>query len=175
MQNIQKNKLLTDIILKSNKKFDIIFIQKPLWSFVQLIVSSLYKEGDSLVGAPNHSDWFTFSRTLSNDNNSSRVISYINVQLSYLCFSLRKNIFSYRDICYFSFFNNSDIYYIINVYFDANQIALKYLKNTEANIHNILVMAGDLILEIVVKILWFLFIWFIVILLWLLSPGHSID
>ena len=58
-------------------------------------------------------------------------------------FSLWKNIYNYRDICCFSFFNNTDIYYMINVYSDASQTALKYLKDTEANIHNILVMAGN--------------------------------
>jgi len=32
---------------------------------------------------------------------------------------------------------------MINIYSDTNQIALKYLKDTEANICNILVMTGD--------------------------------
>jgi len=32
---------------------------------------------------------------------------------------------------------------MINVYSDANQSALKYLKNAEANVHNILVIASD--------------------------------
>jgi len=32
---------------------------------------------------------------------------------------------------------------MISVYFDATQTALKYFKNMEANIHNILVMAGN--------------------------------
>ena len=32
---------------------------------------------------------------------------------------------------------------MINVYSDNNHSVLKYLKNTEANIYNILIMAGD--------------------------------
>jgi len=32
---------------------------------------------------------------------------------------------------------------MINVYSDNNYSVLKYLKNTEANIYNILIMAGD--------------------------------
>jgi len=32
---------------------------------------------------------------------------------------------------------------MINVYSDANQSALKYHKDTEANVHNFLVIAGD--------------------------------
>ena len=33
--------------------------------------------------------------------------------------------------------------YMINIYFDSSQTALKYLKDTEANINNILIMTGD--------------------------------
>ena len=58
-------------------------------------------------------------------------------------FALRKNIFNHRDICYFSFFNNDDIFFIINVYSDDCQSTLKYLKNTEVNIQNMLIMAGN--------------------------------
>jgi len=36
-----------------------------------------------------------------------------------------------------------EIYFLINVYSDLSQIALKYSKDTEANINNILVMVGD--------------------------------
>ena len=32
---------------------------------------------------------------------------------------------------------------MINVYLDEHQSALKYLKGTEINIHNILIMAGN--------------------------------
>ena len=32
---------------------------------------------------------------------------------------------------------------MINIYLDNNQTALKYLKDTEANIHNVLIMAGN--------------------------------
>ena len=34
--------------------------------------------------------------------------------------------------------------FLINIYSDSLQSALKYLKNTEVDIHNILVMTGDL-------------------------------
>ena len=68
-----------DTILESNKEFDIIFIQELPWSFIWLIPSSLSKEGNSLVGIPNYPDYVTFARSLLNDNDSSRVILYINV------------------------------------------------------------------------------------------------
>jgi len=55
-QNVQKNRLLTDMILESNKEFDIIFIQEPPWSFIQSISSLLSEGEESLVGTSNHSD-----------------------------------------------------------------------------------------------------------------------
>ena len=32
---------------------------------------------------------------------------------------------------------------MINIYSDSSQLALKYLKDTESNIHNIIIMTGD--------------------------------
>jgi len=55
-QNVQKNKLLTNTILETNKDFDIIFIQELPWLFIRFIPSSLSKEGDSLVSVPVHSN-----------------------------------------------------------------------------------------------------------------------
>ena len=135
LQNICKNNLLTNTILEVQKEFDIIFIQEPPWSFIQSIPSSLNEEGEKLVGVPNHPNWITFSRNTSSDHDSPRVISYINVRLSQFCFSLWKDIFNHRDISCVSFFNNGSIYFLINVYLDSFQTALKYL--------NVLVMAGD--------------------------------
>jgi len=54
-----------------------------------------------------------------------------------------KNIFNYRTISYVSFFNCGSIYFLINIYSDSSQTALKYLKNTETNINNVLIMTGD--------------------------------
>jgi len=69
--------------------------------------------------------------------------SNIYIRLSSLCFSLHKNIFNYRDISIISFFNQNDIFFLINVYLDSSQSALNYLKNTKANINNILIMTRD--------------------------------
>ena len=142
-QNVYKNKLLTNTILEVHRNFDIIFIQELPWFFICSIPSSVNEKGKQLVGALNHPNWITFSRNTLNDNDSSRVISYINIRLSQICFFLWKDIFNHRDISYFSFFNNDSIYFLINVYSDSSQTALKYLKNTEANINNTLIMAED--------------------------------
>ena len=82
-------------------------------------------------------------RNASNYHDSPRVILYINIRLSQFCFSLQKDIFNHRDISCVYFFNNGSIYFLINVYSESSEIALKYLKNTKANINNILVMVRD--------------------------------
>ena len=58
-------------------------------------------------------------------------------------FLLHKDIFDHRDICLISFSNNCVCYYILNVYSDFSHSALKYLKDTEVNISNVLLMMGD--------------------------------
>ena len=58
-------------------------------------------------------------------------------------FSLRKNIFNYKDINCFSLFNDGDIFYVINIYFNNHQSALKYLNDTKFNFYNVLVIASD--------------------------------
>jgi len=73
-----------DTTLETNKEFDIIFIQKPPWLFICTIPSSSNKDRDRVVDTPNHSNQLTFSRPSYEDNNHSRVILYINMQLSHM-------------------------------------------------------------------------------------------
>ena len=84
-----------------------------------------------------------FSRNPSQGNDSSRAIIYINIQLCSLHFSLRKDIFNHRDIFCVLFFNHSSVYFLINLYSDLSQSALKYLKNTKVSINNVLIMTGN--------------------------------
>ena len=56
---------------------------------------------------------------------------------------LYKKIFLTIGIFHVFFLNNGSIYFLINVYSESSEIALKYLKNTKANINNILVMVRD--------------------------------
>jgi len=127
-----------DSILET-KKFSI-FIQESSWMFICTIPSFYNENSNSLVGAPNHSNWITFSRSSNNDNEHFHVILYINTCLFHMYFALRKDNFNHRDVCCFSFFN---IFFIINVYSDGHQSTLKYLKDTEANIQNMLIMASN--------------------------------
>ena len=70
-------------------------------------------------------------------NEYPRVLTYINIGLTRLCFSLRKDIINHKNINLISFFNNSSIYFNINIYPDNYQSALKYLKNTKINLNNV--------------------------------------
>ena len=142
-QNVHKNLLITNVILKTLSHFDIILIQELPWSEIQKIPSSSNCDGEPLIGTCHHPNWIVFARSPSNSNNFPRVISYINIRLSPLRFLLRKDIFDHRDINLISFINNDSCHYILNIYSDSSHSALKYLKDTEVNINNVLLMTGD--------------------------------
>jgi len=49
----------------------------------------------------------------------------------------------HSDILLISFLNNHVCSFIMNVYSDSSHLALKYLKDTEVNINNLLIMTRD--------------------------------
>ena len=142
-QNIQKNNFIINTILKVNYNFNIFFIQEPSWTTIRSISSSENYEGIPLVGIPNHPNWLTFTREFNLVNDFPKVIIYVNIRLSFLRFSLCKDIISHKDILLVSFFNNNINFWIMNIYSDSSHSALKHLKNSEANIQNLLIMTGD--------------------------------
>ena len=142
-QNVCESNFLINTILKVNHDFDIIFIQEPLWTTLRSILSSMNHEGVSLLGVPNHPNWLTFVREPSSSNESPRVVTYINIRLLSLRFLFRKDIINHRDIILTSFFNNNSTFWIMNIYSDSSHTTLKYLKDTEVNLSNLLIMTGD--------------------------------
>jgi len=84
-----------------------------------------------------------FTYKSSNIHDYPRVVTYVNIRLSSLQFSLYKNILSHRDILIVSLFINNNIFFLINIYSDSLQSALKYLKDNEVNIPNVLTMVDD--------------------------------
>ena len=142
-QNVHKNSLILNTILETQHHFDIILIQEPLWSEICKIPCSTNCNGEPLRGTCHHPNWIAFARLSSSTDDFPRVITYINIHFSSLCFLLRKDIFDHCDICLISFFNNCVCYYILNVYSDSSHSALKYLKDTKVNINNVLLMTGD--------------------------------
>ena len=144
LQNVHKNTLIVQTLLKTQKDYDIILIQKLPWSEIRKVLSPSNSEGDPLISTSHHLNWIMFGRTLVDSNDLSRVISYINICLSPLRFLLCKNIINHKDINLISFFNDNTYFFILNIYSDSSHTALKYLKDTEVNIDNVLIMTGDL-------------------------------
>jgi len=142
-QNVQKNSLIVNTILETQSDFDIIFIQEPLWFIIHTVLSISNCKEEALVETPHHPNWLTFARLPSSQANSLRVLAYINIWLSTFRFSLYKDLINHKDILFISFFNNNICSYIMNIYSDSSHSALKYLKNTEVNINNLLIMTGD--------------------------------
>ena len=70
-------------------------------------------------------------------------MAYVNICLSSFCFSLWKDIINHKDILLILFFSNNVCLFIMNIYSDLSYSALKYLKDTEVNINNLLIMTGD--------------------------------
>jgi len=86
----------------------------------------------------------TFARLSSVEDDHSYIVSYINIRLLLLCFSLCNDIFNHRDILLIFFLNNNSLFYhLINIYLDSLQTALKYFKNTGVSINNVLIIVGN--------------------------------
>jgi len=142
-QNVHKNSLIVNILLETLNHFDIILIQEPSWSEIRKISSTSNSNDEPLMGTSHHPNWVSFARIPSDEKDFPRVIAYVNICLSSLHFLFRKDIINHRDISLISFFNNNICYYIMNVYSDSSHTALKYLKDTEVNINNIIFITGD--------------------------------
>ena len=142
-QNVQKNSLIVKTILKVKSEFNIIFIQESSWATICFISSSTNCKGDDMVSVINHSNWLTFARNPINKSKCPKVAIYVNIRLSLFYFSLCRDIIDFRDILLVSFFNNNNIFQLMNVYSDSLHSTLKYLKNTKVNIRNLLIMTGD--------------------------------
>jgi len=135
--------LTVNTIVETHCHFDIILIQEPSWSIICSIPSSTCSEEKVLVGAPHHSNWLSFARPPVTQLDFPRVLAYINICLSSFRFSLCRDIINYRDILLISFFTNNVCSCIMNIYSDASHSTLKYLKDTEVNINNLLIMTSD--------------------------------
>jgi len=142
-QNIRKNALIINSILETHSRFDIILIQEPPWSIIRSILSSASSEGEVLVGSPHYHNWLSFTRSSTTQLNYPRVLAYINIHLSSLQFFLYRDIINHRDIFLISFFSNNVCFFIMNIYSDAFDSTLKYLKDTEVNINNLIIMTDD--------------------------------
>ena len=142
-QNVCKNSLIVNSIFETHNHFNIILIQELPWSAIWSIPSSTSSEEEVLIRASHHPNWLFFTRLSTNQSNYLRVMAYINNRLSHLWFSLCRDIINHRDILLISFFSNNVCFFIINIYSDAFHSTLKYLKDTEVNIDNLIIMTGN--------------------------------
>ena len=58
-------------------------------------------------------------------------------------FFTKEGHFNHQDINLISFFNHGIICFILNVYLYNQQNTLKYLKNTEANLNNVVIITRN--------------------------------
>ena len=107
------------------------------------VPSTLSPEGENLIGVSHHLSWTLFIRNSETENDHPRVTTYVNKKLSKLQFSLWRDIYNHWDISLISFLNHGILYYLLNVYSDNQQNALKYLKDTEANLNNVIIITGN--------------------------------
>ena len=94
------------------------------------------------MGTLNHLFWITFVRHLYKYNKHLKVLMYINSRLISFSFLFRKDIYNYKDINLVPFANSSSIHFILSIYSDNHQLALKYLKDTEVDLNNVIIMSG---------------------------------
>ena len=72
-----------------------------------------------------------------------QVIAFIHKRLSRLCFALKKNIINHHNILLLSFFNRNECHFLMNVYLDDCQSAVKFMLNQVIDISNLLYMGKD--------------------------------
>ena len=95
------------------------------------------------MGVVNYPNWLTLARKSITSNDHLGVAIFINIRLSSFCFSLCKDIINHKDILLVFFFNNGNIFWLMNIYLDSSHSAIKYLKDTECNLRNLLIITGD--------------------------------
>ena len=116
---------------------------EPSWTFLHSIPSHANCEGSPLMGVINHPNWLTFAREPLVTNDLLQVVIFINIRLFSFCFSLCKDIINHKDILLSFVFNNGEVYWLMNIYSYLSHSAIKYLKDTEFNFWNLLIMTED--------------------------------
>ena len=142
-QNVRKNKVLTDIILETQKNSaDVIFIQEPPRFLIWHILSHSNPIGDPLYGTPSHPEWTLFIHQDTTQENYARVATYVNKCLARIRFALQFDIINHWDINILAFHSDRDTNYIINIYSDSNQTP-QVLQQNMTNIDNTIILTRD--------------------------------
>ena len=144
LQNVRKNYVLVDSLLESQKDlYNILFIQEPLWNFIQYAPSTSSPSGQEIVSAPIHPEWTQVVQFSQDSEQIPRVMCFIHSRLSRLCFALGRDIVDHRDIQLLFFFNRDRCQFFMNVYSDDLYTAVNFLSREALNIPNLLYMGED--------------------------------
>ena len=104
------------MLLERNKNsFDIVFLQEPPWKRLRTAPSTRSKEGEDVVGAPNHPEWLAIVRPLEADE-APRIMAYVSKRLASYRPALRRDIVDHRDIMLLSLFTGQGPMHLLNVY-----------------------------------------------------------
>ena len=143
-QNVHRNKILTETILEERKlEYNVIFIQESPWYHIWQVPSHLSLDGEAVIEALHNLVWTLFVQTIAINDDQPRTLTYVNNRLSTLRFTLQTDILDNYDINLTSFSNRGITFFLLNMYSDNHQNTLTYIKNTETNLNDILIMTGD--------------------------------
>ena len=143
-QNVQKNYVLVDSLLESQKDlYNILFIQEPPWNFIQFAPFTTSPSGQEVIGTAIHPEWTQVVQFLQDSKQTPRVMCFIHSRLPRLHFALRRDIVDHRDIQLLFFSNRGRCQFFMNVYSDDLHTAVNFLTREALNIPNLLYMGGD--------------------------------
>jgi len=131
------------VLLERNKNsFDIVFLQEPPWKRLRAAPSTHSKEGEDIVGTPNHLEWLAIVRPLEVDK-APRIMAYVSKCLASYRLALQCDIVNHRDIMLLLLFTGRELLNLLNVYSDAQHTAITWLSRNHARLPAIAYMAGD--------------------------------
>lgn len=123
--NVAKNYAHVELLLvQCIEKFDVLFIQEPPWQVICKTVSTTSKEGDDVIGAPQHLSWVTMVRP-PEPGTRPRILAYVLTKLACICPSYRRDLIDHHDILPMSLFYEDRTVTLVNVYNDECQMAIR--------------------------------------------------
>ena len=142
-QNVNRSFAHVDILLECNKDmFDIVFLQEPPWKRLCAAPSTRSREGEDVVGAPNHPEWLVIVWPLEADDLPC-VMAYMSKCLASYQPALRHDIVDHCDILLLSLFTGHEPMHLLNVYSDAQHTTITWLSRNVARLLAVAYMAGN--------------------------------
>ena len=83
--------------------FDIIFVQEPPWRLIRTAPSASNKEGEDVIGAPNHPAWQAMVRK-PDLGSRPRVMAYVSTRLAHMRPAYRRDLVDHHNIFILSLF-----------------------------------------------------------------------